>query len=405
MKNWAGNVTFSASTVAYPTGIDELSGLVAGASRVHAVGSRHSFSTVADTTGTLVSLDRMPPDIDIDTAGRRVRVAAAVRYGALADRLNAVDLAVPNMASLPHISVAGAIATGTHGSGDANQSLSASVSGLELVLASGDVVSVSRGDEGFDGAIVSLGALGVVSSVTLDLVPAFTVRQWVYDDLPAAALSSDIFASAYSVSVFTSWRDPSVFDQVWVKAVDGWEVAPSSWRGAQLASGPRHPVPGMPAEFTTEQGGVPGPWHARLPHFRAEFTPSAGEEVQTEYLVPRSALIPAVHALAPLASRIAPLLMISEVRSVAADSLWLSMAYERDTIGLHFTWRPSPEIYELLSLIEDALAPFEPRAHWGKVFTPSMSFPYPRFGDFVSLASAYDPAGKFRNAFIELASL
>jgi xylitol oxidase len=401
VKNWAGNVTFSASQVAYPTGIDELRRVVTASERVHAIGSKHSFSTVADTTGTLVSLDHMPPDIDIDTAGSRARVAAAVRYGELAFKLDAAGLAVPNMASLPHISVAGAVATGTHGSGNANQSLSASVAGLDLTLASGDVISLSRGDEGFEGSVVALGALGVVSSLTLDLVPAFAIRQWVYDGLPVDSLSEDIFAAAYSVSVFTSWRDPLVFDHVWVKAAAGWETAPATWQGARLADGPRHPVPGMPTEFTTTQGGVPGPWHARLPHFRAEFTPSAGEEIQTEYLLPRSALVPAVAALAPLAPRIAPLLMISEIRSVAADSLWLSMAYERDTIGLHFTWRPTPAVADVLPLIEAALAPFSPRAHWGKVFSPSMSFSYPRLDDFTRLAAGYDPAGKFRDSFTD----
>jgi alditol oxidase len=403
VKNWAGNVTFSASEIVRPTGIDELSAIVAGARGVHAVGSRHSFSTVADTTGTLLSLDRMPPDIDIDTTGRRARVAAAVRYGELAVKLDAVGLAVPNMASLPHISVAGAVATGTHGSGAGNQSLSASVAGVDLVLASGDTISLSRGDDGFDGAVVGLGALGVVGSLTLDLVPAFSVRQWVYDGLPAHELSQDILGAAYSVSVFTSWRDPSVFDHVWVKAAAGWETPPETWHGARLADGPRHPVPGMPTEFTTVQAGVAGPWYARLPHFRPEFTPSAGDEVQSEYLVPRAALLPAVRALTPLAPKIAPQLLTCEIRSVAADSLWLSMAYERDTVGLHFTWRPTPDLNDLLELIESALAPFEPRPHWGKAFTPAMDLPYPRLPDFARLCASYDPAGKFRNPFIDRA--
>ncbi|MGD0555627.1 MAG: FAD-binding protein [Streptosporangiaceae bacterium] len=403
MRNWAGNVTFSASEVARPVDLDELRRTVAAASRVHAVGSRHSFSTVADTPGTLISLEDMPPAVEIDSAARQARVAAALRYGELVPALDEAGLAVPNLASLPHISVVGACATGTHGSGDGNQGLAASVAGFDLVTASGDVVTLDRSADGFEGSVVSLGALGVATSVTLDLVPSFTVRQWVYDGLPAASLAEQIFASAYSVSVFTTWRDPSVFDQVWIKAASGWESAPPTWHGARLADGPRHPVPGMPVEYANQQGGVPGPWHARLPHFRAEFTPSAGEEIQSEYLVPRSYLTDAVAAIAPLAPRIAPLLLISEIRSVAADSLWLSPAYQRDTIGLHFTWHQDPAVSQVLPLIESALAPFEPRAHWGKVFSPSMGFPYPRLADFAALADRYDPGGKFRNSFTERA--
>jgi len=365
------------------------------------VGSRHSFSTVADSPGTLISLEDMPPAVEIDSAARQARAGAAVRYGELAAELDKAGLAVPNMASLPHISVVGACATGTHGSGNGNQGLAASVAGFEMVTASGDVVTAERSGRDFDGSVVALGALGVVTSVTLDLVPSFTVRQWVYDRLPAESLSEQILAAAYSVSVFTTWRDPSVFDQLWIKAASGWETAPETWHGARLADGPRHPVPGMPAEYANQQGGVPGPWHARLPHFRAEFTPSAGDEIQSEYLVPRSYLTDAVAALTPLAPRMAPLLLISEIRSVAADSLWLSPAYQRDTIGLHFTWRQDPAVAQVLPLIESALAPLQPRAHWGKVFSPTMGFPFPRLDDFVSLVESYDPDGKFRNSFLE----
>lgn len=403
LKNWAGNVTFSATELARPRETGELRRIVSSASRVHAAGSLHSFSTVADSPGTLVSLDDMPRTVEVDGSARRVRVAAAVRYSELAPVLDKAGLAVPNMASLPHISVAGACATGTHGSGDRNQSLSSSVREIELVTGSGDTVALRRGDDGFDGAVVGLGALGVVTSLTLDLVPAFEIRQWVYDGLPACELAAgfdEIFASAYSVSAFTTWRDPGLFDQLWVKHLGAWP-APASWHGARLASRPRHPVPGMPVTYTTEQGGVPGPWHARLPHFRAEFTPSAGQELQTEYLLNRSDAVAAIRALAPLAPRMAPLVLTSEIRTVAADDLWLSPAYGRDTVGLHFTWRQDPGVTGLLPAMEEALAPLDPRPHFGKLFSPSMRFSYPRLGDFGRLAGQYDRFGKFRNAFLD----
>jgi xylitol oxidase len=401
VKNWAGNVTFTASEVLRPSTDDELRRMVASAPRVHAIGSRHSFSTVADSSGALVTLDDMPRTVEVDSAARQARVAAAVRYSELAPVLDKGGLAVPNMASLPHITVAGACATGTHGSGNANQCLSASVSELSLVTGSGDTVTVPGGG----GAVVALGALGVVTSLTLDLVPAFEIRQWVYEDLPAASLESgfdEIFGSAYSVSVFTTWRDPGRFDQVWVKhrADDGWE-APPSWLEARLADSQRHPVPGMPVTYASSQGGVPGPSHARLPHFRAEFTPSAGDELQTEYLLDRADAVEAVRALTHLADRIAPLLLISEIRTVAADSLWLSPAYGRDTVGFHFTWRQDPGVAEVLPLIEAALAPFDPRPHLGKVFSSSMRFEYPRAAEFARLMGDYDPTGKFRNPFVD----
>ena len=402
LKNWAGNVTFSAPEVLRPSSADELRRAVASASRVHAAGSLHSFSTVADSPGSLVILDDLPRTVEIDSAAGQARVAAAVRYGELGPRLDKAGLAVPNLASLPHITVAGSCATATHGSGNRNQCLSASVREVEMVVGSGDVVTVRRGDDGFEGTVVALGKLGVVTSLTLDLVPAFEIRQWVYDDLPLSSLEPGfeaIFGSAYSVSAFTTWRDPGRFDQLWVKHLAGDEPVSSEFFGARLANGPRHPVPGMPVTYTTEQGGVPGPWHARLPHFRAEFTPSAGDELQTEYLLRRDDAPAALRALAPLAPRIAPLLRINEVRTVAADELWLSPAYGRDTVGLHFTWLQDPLVGALLPVLEEALAPFDPRPHWGKVFSPSMPFDYPRLGDFARLVARYDPAGKFSNAF------
>lgn len=403
LKNWAGNVTFTATEVARPRAVDELRRIVSSSGRVHAVGSRHSFSTVADSPGTLVTLDDMSRAVEVDSSARQARVAAAVRYSELAPVLDKAGLAVPNMASLPHISVAGACATGTHGSGNRNHGLSASVREIELVTASGDMVLLGRGADGFDGAVVALGALGIVTSLTLDLVPAFEIRQWVYDGLPASRLMAEfdeIFASAYSVSAFTSWRDPERFDQLWVKHSSPWS-APAEWHGARLASGPRHPVPGMPVTYTTEQGGVPGPWHARLPHFRAEFTPSAGEELQTEYLLNRADAVAAIRALTPLAARIAPLLQISEIRTVAGDELWLSPAYGRATVGLHFTWRQDPAVADLLPAIEEALAPLGARPHFGKLFSPDMRLEYPRLADFGRLAGEYDPSGKFRNAFLD----
>jgi alditol oxidase len=406
VTNWAGNVAFTAPALLRPGSADELRALVGAHRKVRVLGAGHSFNTVADSADALISLDGLPRAIEIDSAAATVRVGAAVRYAELARHLDANGFALANLASLPHISVAGATATGTHGSGSRNGSLATAVTGIELVTADGDPVTVPEGE--IAAQAVGLGAFGVVTALTLRLVPAFTVRQWVYDNLPRTALEehfNEIFASAYSVSAFTSWRDPGTVDMLWLKHRADQAPGPATFHGATRASGPRHPVPGMPTEFTTQQDGAEGPWHERLPHFRAEFTPSAGDELQTEYLLPRSHAADALEALAGLAPRIAPLLLINEIRTVAADDQWLGLASGRDSVAVHFTWRKDPEaVSKLLPAIEDRLAPFHPRPHWGKVFTlpaATIRAAYPRMADFGRLARRYDPAGKFRNEFLD----
>ena len=408
--NWAGNVTFT-GRVHRPSSVARLRRLVAGSRRIRALGSGHSFNRIADGPGDLVSLDGLPPVIDIDAGGSTVTVAAGVRYAELAARLQAAGLALPNLGSLPHICVAGACATGTHGSGDRNGNLATAVRGLELVTAGGDLVTADRSDAGFDGRfygrfygmVVALGALGIVTRLTLDAVPTYNIAQHVYEELPFELLDERILASAYSVSLFTRWTRPA-FDQVWLKHALPADPGPP-WPGATPAAGPRHPIPGLPAGNCTRQLGVPGPWHRRLPHFRAEFTPSSGEELQSEYFVPRRHLVDAVAALDAIRDRIAPLVQISEVRTVAADDLWLSPCYRRDSATIHFTWVADPAaVTAVLPAVEERLAPFDPRPHWGKLFGPQAALAigrYERLPDFRRLRADHDPTGKFGNDFVD----
>ncbi|MET8988257.1 FAD-binding protein [Nonomuraea wenchangensis] len=395
LSNWAGNTAFRASDVHHPSSLDELRRLVAGSARVRALGSGHSFNDVADTTGDLVVLDRMPDAVEIDSAAARVRVPARMTYARLARQLDAHGLALANLASLPHISVAGSVATGTHGSGDAIPSLAAAVSSLDLVTADGSTLTLARGDADFPGAVVALGALGVVTSLTLDVVPSFEVRQYVREGLPVEALAhfDDIMAAGYSVSLFTDWRET----RVWLKRTGEPSELPADWYGTRPADGPRHPLPAMPADPCTTQLGVPGPWHERLPHFRADFEPSgAGDELQSELILPREHAVEALRALFAIGEHIRPVLHISEVRTVAADDLWLSPFHGRDSVGVHFTWIKDPEgVRPVLELVEKTLAPFEPRPHWGKLFTRWPSCPE----RFRSLAARLDPEGKFANDF------
>jgi alditol oxidase len=405
--NWAGNVPFRAADLSRPATVGELQALVAGTGRVRALGTGHSFSDIADSPGTQVSVAGLPPEVEIDSAARVARVAAGLTYAELAPRLDEKGFALRNLASLPHISVAGACATGTHGSGLGNASLAAAVTGLEMVTADGDLVTVGREDDWFNAAPVNLGALGVVTSATLELVPSFEVSQRVYEDLPLQMLDghvTDIMAAGYSVSLFTDWRAPRLA-QVWIKQREGEaaSLAKEPWFTAAPAPARRHPVPGGSPDACTEQLGVPGRWYDRLPHFRPGFRPSGGAELQSEYLLPVAAAGPALDAVAEIADRVAPVLQICEIRVVAADRLWLSPCYLQDSVGIHFTWVLDPgSVLPVVTLVERQLAPFGARPHWGKVFTMSQATlreRYPRLPDFLDLMARLDPAGKFRNAF------
>jgi xylitol oxidase len=408
--NWAGNLRYAAVGVREPRTVAELQDLVAGAFRLRALGSRHSFNRIADTTGVLVSLEHLAPAIEVDAANMTVAVSGGTRYGTLAAELQRQGYALHNLASLPHISVAGAVATATHGSGDRNGNLATAVAGLELVTADGGILTARRGETpDFDGMVVGLGAMGVVSSLTLEIEPAFPVAQTVFEDLSWDQVLEnfdDVTSAAYSVSLFTDWSGDRV-GQAWLKTRTDAEAAAerASFFGGTPATDARHPIPGVSGSTCTQQLGVPGPWSDRLAHFRMEFTPSKGDELQSEYLVPREHAVDAIRAMRRLSHLVTPLLLVSEIRTMAGDSLWLSPNYGTDSIGLHLTWRQDQEAVEaVLPVIEAELAPFGARPHWGKLFDGDASrlAPlYPRFADFQALAGRLDPEGKFRNDFLD----
>ena len=407
LRNWAGNVTFSARGLTSPGSVDELCDVVRAARRVRALGTGHSFSRVADSDDVLVSVAALPPVVEVDVTTSTARVSAGLRWGEIAPVLHDHGVAVHTMGSLPHISVAGSVSTGTHGSGDRNGCLASAVVGLELVTASGDVRVVRRGDADFEGSVVALGALGVITHVTLALVPAYDVEQTVLDGL-ALDVALDgldaIMAAASSVSLFTTWAGRG-FEQVWVKRRVGDDVTDLSWTGAVPAGGPRHPVPGVDPASCTQQAGVAGPWFERVPHFRLDFTPSSGDELQTEYLLPRVHGADALRAVDAIRDVVAPVLQVSEIRSIAADDLWLSPAYGRDSLAVHFTWiSDTARVLPVVARVEEALTPFDARPHWGKVFTTDpacVSALYPRMADVRRLLVEHDPTGRFSNDFVD----
>jgi xylitol oxidase len=414
-RNWAGNLVFEALSLDSPDGLASLRASIGQSAGVRALGTAHSFNGIADYAGgTQVSLKDYQGDEAVvfssDTA--TVTVSAGMTYAQVAKALTPHGLALHNLASLPHITVAGATQTGTHGSGSRNGNLATAVTGLEMVTADGRLAQLSAETHGssFDGMVVALGALGIVTRVTLRVQPAFQVRQQVFEHLPFETLTAnlqDIFSSAYSVSAFTNWQSREAA-QVWLKHRDDSEdlkVQGGSFYGATVAREFLHPLPGHSAEHCTAQLLEPGPWDERLPHFRSDFTPSSGAELQTEYFVALEDGPAAINAVAQLGDRIAPLLFVSELRTIAADALWLSPCYRRQSLALHFTWHSrEQQVLALLPAIEAALEPFAARPHWAKLFTigaDRLDSLYPKLAAFRELRASFDPNGKFRNQFLD----
>ena len=406
-KNWAGNYTYRARKLHRPSTIEQLQEILAKAPCVRVLGSRHSFNDIADSL-ELVTLEAMPMDVVVDHAADTVSFNAALKYGELVQKVNEEGVALHNLASLPHISVAGAVATATHGSGETNGNLATAVVGLELVTSGGEIMEISRGEPYFDGLVVGLGALGAVTRITLDVEPAYEVRQRVFEGLNWEVLFEhfdEIVSCGYSVSIFTRWDE--TIDQVWVKSrvTDEPEQVENDLFGAAAAAVDRHPILGLDASSCTPQLGRAGSWADRLPHFRMGFTPSSGEELQSEYLFPRRYAVEAIEAVRSLADEIRPILQVSEIRAVAADRLWMSMNYGQDSIGIHFTWKPERDAVEdMLVRLESALVPFEARPHWGKLFNAdaaALAPRYERMSDFIRLVERLDPRGAFRNSWLK----
>ncbi|MDE0143757.1 MAG: FAD-binding protein [Caldilineaceae bacterium] len=441
LRNWSENILFSSAPIHEPQTVEQLQEIVRASRKVRVLGARHSFNDAAaidaqvdvdgtqevneDTSAAYISLEQLEAPLEFDSERGTVTCNAGITYGELCTRLNAEGMALHNTASLPHISVAGACSTATHGSGDGNGNLATAVVGLEMVTADGELKSLTleKDREEFEGSVVSLGGLGVVTRMTLSTEPAYLMQQYVYEDLPSAELYQnfdEIMSKAYSVSLFPDWQG-GVVNQVWFKhrtglfnGRNGQDAAqlepvdlalPSELYGAKSATTHVHPVPDFSADGLTLQMGMPGPWHDRLHHFQIDSTPASGDELQTEYFVPRAHAVPALQAVEGLRDRFSSTLWISEIRSVAADRLWLSQSYATPTIGIHFSWRKNwPAVREVMPLVEEALAPFEVRPHWGKLFSippRQVQAAYPKMEDFRDLLRSSDPDGKFRNGYLD----
>ena len=410
LTNWAGNLRYSTGNVHYPNTIGEVQDVIKKSQKLTALGSRHSFNTIADNTENQVSLSHFNKVVSLDKLAGTVTVESGMKYGELAPYLHENGFALHNLASLPHISIAGAVATATHGSGIKNGNLSTAVLGIEFINAAGELVNLTKKNDGdkFNGAVVALGAFGVVTKLTLELQPTFNMKQVVYRNLAMSELEknfNEIMGSGYSVSLFTDWKNKNI-NEVWVKSKveNENDAARPELFGAKLAQQNLHPIETESAENCTDQMGVPGPWYERMPHFKMGFKPSAGKELQAEYFVPIEHAYEAMMIFEKLTEKITPHLFISEIRAIAADDFWMSPCHKKTCIALHTTWKQEVEaVMQLLPVLEEQLAPFEARPHWAKLFTMSPSVlrsRYEKLNDFKQLVSQYDPNGKFRNEFL-----
>ncbi len=401
MKNWSGTVTFADSQTLAPSTTAELADIVAINPKVRARGSAHCFNAIADTDAISVTFENLPNELVIDKEKQIVTVSAGIKYGELAVALEERGWALHNMASLPHISVAGAIATATHGSGVGNGNLATAVRGLEIVLPNGSIKRITLESPEFAGYVVGLGVAGIVIKVDLAIEPTFNIEQTVYRGMSRetyAANLDEIMSLAYSVSYFTTWAAAGG-GEVWAKFRSG-SVAPETLFESYPATSNRHPLPGLNPEPCTEQMALSGPWHLRLPHFKIEFTPSSGDEIQSEFFVDRKDAPAAIAALEKIAPQINEILWVTEIRAIASDGLWMSPHFQRDCIGIHFTWKKVDAVYEFVKIVEAVLEPFNYRPHLGKVYSASPEYirsVMPKMDEFVWLVKEIDPENKFGN--------
>jgi xylitol oxidase len=408
--NWAGNLTYATQQLFQPSTIPEIQELIQKSKKLRALGTRHSFNSIADSDSALVSTSAFNRVLELNRKNNTVTVEAGIKYGELCGYLHGNGYALHNLASLPHISVAGACATATHGSGIKNGNLGIAVTAIEFINGKGDLVKLSREKNGdqFCGTVVNLGALGIVTKMTLAIQQAFTMKQEVFQDMPVTELEKNfetIMSSGYSVSLFTNWKTKNI-NQVWIKSKTGEEGSFSTgFYGSIPAKNNLHPLEDLSAENCTDQLGIDGPWYDRLPHFKMGFTPSSGKELQTEYFIPFEYAYEGLKAIEKMNEKISPYLFVSEIRSVAADDLWMSPFYKKTCVAFHFTWKQEwNEVQQLLPLIEKALAPYRAIPHWGKLFSmrPAvLQGRFERLNDFKDLMVNQDPQGKFRNQYID----
>ncbi len=409
--NWAGNIEYFPTDFHQPSSTEEVQDLVSRATSVKVIGTRHSFNHIGSPTEVFISSRNLSRVVSIDRIEGSVWVQAGITYGELSLVLDSEGLALKNMASLPHISVGGAIATATHGSGFQNQCLSSQALALKFVLADGSLLEVDKhaDPELFQACVVHLGAIGALVEVKLALVPRFEIAQSVFLNVKfesAVNQLMEILSLGYSVSLFTQWKGDCL-DQIWVKRLPS-EPSPDRFLngiGASKAQQKVHPILDVDPVNCTDQLDIPGPSFDRLPHFKFDFTPSHGEELQSEYLIPQPYAQDALRALHAHQSAFDKHLLISEIRTIAADSALMSPFCAVDAMGIHFTWKKDwHSVKAILPLVESVLSQYQPKPHWGKLWAmkpKQVAQSYPGLSEFKKTIQKYDPNKKFQNPFLK----
>lgn len=398
LHNWGGNFNYSTQNIQYPRSVAEVQQIVKNAGKLRVVGSRHSFSKIADSECTMLSTIGLNKIIGINGSIPSVTVQGGLTYTDLLTSLNTAGFALPNLASLAEISVGGAASTNAHGTGVANQALANHIRSMEIVLANGSLLTIGPNDPRLKGMAAGLGAFGVVTQLELKLVPAFNITTYTYVNMPVQN-SYENFAAlqnmGFGVLLVNMFTAPDAWNIAIVYArsdANNTAMLTSNLFGGTLVS--QTTQPSYLALLSIAQIGLSG---------------VDGNEIQTEYFVPISKAVEAIKAVTAVANstNIFPSLATAFViRTIASDDLWMSEYYGNDTmVAIHFSWQNNVTAVEaVLPQLERAMIPYGARPHWGKMFTmePEDFLPhYPKVNEFKKLAEQLDPKGKFRNEFLE----
>ncbi|MCW4352420.1 FAD-binding protein [Hoyosella sp. YIM 151337] len=422
-QNWSRTVTAYPARVLRPRSTDELCGMVRKAAEaeqtIRAWGSGHSFTPAAATNGWALDLSALSGFSDIDLTRRAVTVKAGTLLRDLNAALHTLGLALENLGDIDTQTVAGAISTGTHGTGARLGNLATQVLALELVQPDGSVVRCSAEEKPdlFAAARVSLGALGVISTVTLRCVPRFVLAaneqpepiEQVLDTMQQAADANDhfeFFMFPYGCKALVKRNNRTADEPAplsWAAEFLSYELIENRAFAALCRLGRTVPASVKPAGRIAD--AVLSARAYRDWSYRVFATPRKVRMVESEYAIPRGALAEVLTALRSLYGRLAtPVAFPVEVRFSASDEIWLSPSYDRETayVAVHqFEGMPYLEYFREFEAIARAAGG---RPHWGKLHTlasPELGALYPRFDDFVRLRDELDPSRVFRNIYTD----
>ncbi|KAI1700234.1 d-arabinono-1,4-lactone oxidase domain-containing protein [Ditylenchus destructor] len=358
LHNWGNNFRFSTQNIQYPTSVEEVQQIVRNANKLRVVGTRHSFSKIADSPNTMLSTLALKNIIGFDPTVPSITVQAGITYTDLNPFL-------PNY---------------------------------------------GPNDPELKAIAVGLGAFGVITQVELEVEPTFNLTNYVFVNMPEQDIYDhfdEIENLGYSVQLFTDFSTPGVWDQVWVwvRSDENSNVGNmQNLYGATRTHEQVTAIEALPPTYLMEQGKEQ-PWYYGLVDYHLGLSGFDGAEIQSEYFMPYENAIPAIQAVSNFSDLIAPRVYTMLIRTIKGDDLWMSESFNETTVAIHFTWKPNmTAVMEVLPQIEQALLPYGARPHWGKVFAQGPEtylHRYPKLNQWKQLAETLDPTHKFRNKFLE----